>query len=38
MNEGNEFKLPEEDELERLNNICKKCNQLLEIEERKCPA
>ena len=37
MVEGEKFKLPEGDELERLNKICIKCNHALTIEERKCP-
>ncbi len=32
-----EFKLPEGNELERLNKICIKCNHDLIIEEKKCP-
>ena len=32
-----EFKLPGEEELETLNELCKKCNHSLEIEESKCP-
>ncbi len=35
--EGKEFKLPEGDELEKYNKICRNCNYSLEIEERKCP-
>ena len=31
------FKLPEGDELEKYNEICRKCNYSLEIEESKCP-
>jgi len=37
MVEGEKFKLPEGDELERLNKNCIKCNHSLEIEESKCP-
>lgn len=35
--EGEEFMLPEGDELEKYNEICRKCNYSLEIEESKCP-
>ena len=35
--EGKEFKLPEGDELEKYNKICRKCNYSLKTEERKCP-
>jgi len=36
--EGKEFKLPEGHELEKYDEICRKCKYSLEIEERKCPA
>lgn len=37
MSEGREFKLPEEDELKKLNDICSNCKEPLKIEEKKCP-
>ena len=37
MIEGKKFKLPEKDELEEFNEICKNCKHALKTEERKCP-
>lgn len=37
MSKGKKFELPDDDELEKLNEICKKCNHPLKIEEMKCP-
>lgn len=36
MIEGNKFNWPKEEELNKLNEICLKCNHPLKIEERKC--
>lgn len=35
--ERDKFKLPPEEELEILNEVCKQCKTPLLIEERKCP-
>ena len=37
MIEGDKFKLPPEEKLKRLNELCSKCKEALKIEEKKCP-
>jgi len=37
MNEGEDFKLPEGNELKRLNEICSKCKVPLVINVKRCP-
>ena len=37
MLEGKNFSSLSEEEIRRLNELCKKCNHLLETEEKKCP-
>ena len=38
MREGENFKLPRENKLRRLNEICAKCRHALRIYEKECPA
>lgn len=35
--QGKKFKLPNGEELNRLNEICSNCNRVLHIKEKKCP-
>jgi len=37
MIEGKKFKMPEREELERLNEICSNCKNALPIDEKECP-